>query len=200
MSEKGLRSRLAKIYAATHMKYAREEEAINFLQEVRLPGPLLAVMPREASTFEAARHVLPYLQHFLGGVDNPVMVRTFLHETYKNWIDSRLIGHAFCWTERDLNVLRLLGNKLLNQVAQLGCSVALDLNLEDDLAASYICGLTGARVRMSLGRRKLGQFYNLVLDLPISDDLALTYQTLSRQLHRTFYQESGEFPESLDEY
>lgn len=198
MSEKGLRARLARLYAGTHLKYAREALPVSFLTEMRSQGPLLVIMPREAAVFEAARHVLPFLRHVTSGEEGPVRVHAYLHETYKNWIDNRLISAALPWNDRDLNMLKLPGNRLLNRIAELGCGVAIDLNLEEDLPAAYVCGITGARVRMCIGRRGAAPYYNLEMDVPVAaDDLKLTYQTFVRQLHRSFFRDSAALPEEL---
>jgi len=198
MNDKGMRARLARLYASTHLKYAREAIPVSFLAEMRSQLPMLVIMPREAALFEAARHVLPFLRHVTSGEDGPVRVHAYLHETYKNWIDGRLIPAALAWNDRDLNLLKLPRNRLLNQVAGLGCGVAIDLNLEEDLAAAYVCGITGARVRMCIGRRGAAPYYNLEVDVPVAaDDLRLTYQTFVRQLRRSFFQGSGRLPEEL---
>ena len=38
--------------------------------------------------------------------------------------------------------------------------MAIDLNLEEDLSASYICGITGAPVRLAIGDRAEDRYYN----------------------------------------
>jgi hypothetical protein len=192
MSEQGLRARVAKLYASAHLRYTREALPVSFLSEMRSAGPMLVIMPREAAHFEAARHVLPFLRRVTSGEDGPVCVHAYLHETYKNWIDSRLISAALAWNDRDLNLLKLPGNKLLNRVAELGCGVAIDLNLDEDLRAAYVCGITGARVRMCIGRRGAAPYYNLEIDIPVArDDLKLTYDTFVRQLRLSFFPGQG---------
>jgi hypothetical protein len=201
MNKKGFRNKLANIYANTHLRYAREVESINFSEEMNAASGILVVMPRDAKTVEAARHVLPFLLHFLGGDENTSRITTCLHETYKNWIDQRMIPYAITWNDKDLNMLKLPGNKLLNKIADMNCSVAIDLNIDEDLASSYLCGLTGSRVRIGIGTKEESDYYNLIFDIPVSDDeLKLTYHTLSRQLHRTFFRGIGDFPESISEY
>jgi hypothetical protein len=199
MSKKtGLRNKLAGVYAKTHLKYARESRPVNFRQEFSGKAPLLVVMPREAGDFEAANRVLRYLKHFCGGNTAPVRIHAYLHETYKNWIDERLISAAFAWNESELNMLHLPGQQLLNRVADLEPGVVIDLNVKENLAASYMSGMIGAPVRLCLGRRQ-SPWYNLEIDIPIShDDLKLTYQSFVRQLHRCFFQDVCDFPENLD--
>lgn len=201
MSEKGLRSRLARAYASTHLKYTRESESVSFFEEVAKQGPVLVVMPRDASHFEAARTVLPYLRYVTSGEDDPVRVHAFLHETFKTWIDSRLISHSLSWNDKDLNLLKLPGNRILNRVAALGCDMAIDLNLEEDLQAAYVCGLTGAKVRISIGASHQSGFFNVEIHTPVNpDDLKQTYQQFTRQLHRIFFHGRGEYPTSLNAY
>jgi hypothetical protein len=199
MSKKaGLRSKLAGFYAKTHLRYARESRPVNFRKEFAEGGPILVIMPREASDFEAANRVLRYLKFFCGGSDSPVRIHAYLHETFRTWIDERLISASYAWVEKDLTLLGLPDQALLNRVADLEPGVVIDLNLEEDLAASYLCGMVGASVRMCLGRRQ-SPWYNLEMDIPIcADDLKLTYLSFARQLHRCFYQDICEFPENLD--
>ncbi len=198
--ESGIRTKLAQAYARMHHRYGAEVAPVNFYQAMHFSGPMLIILPRESTAFDAARHVLSYLRYFVGGDNARIPLHAFLHETYKNWLDSRLIPYAMAWSDQDLNMVRLPGNKLLNRVAALKCTVALDLNLEEDLSAAYVIGMTGAQVRMSIGAPRLQQFYNLQLQVPVSKDLRETYHNVSRQLYRTFYHECGEFPETLDEY
>jgi hypothetical protein len=198
MSATGLRSKLANLYASAHHRYARQQEEVSFFQELARRGPILVVMPREATCFEAARHVLPHLRQFTSGPDGSARIHAFLHETYKNWIDSRLISQSVAWTDNDLNALRLPSHRLLNQVAALHCDVALDLNVDEDLACGYVVGMTGAKIRMSLGVRQHKQFYNVELRVPVNrDDLRQTFLGLTRQLHMTFFRTSGEAPTEL---
>ncbi|MDP2360496.1 MAG: hypothetical protein Q8O14_07070 [bacterium] len=199
MSATGIRGRLANLYAATHHRYtAREPVPVSFFEELARQGPILVVMPRDPTCFEAARHVLVHLRHFTTGEDGPVRIHTFLHETFKNWIDSRLISHALAWADDDLNALRLPSNRLLNQVAGLRCDVALDLNVDDDLGAAYVVGMTGAKIRISMGPRQHRQFYNVELRVPVDlGDLRRTYLGLTRQLHQTFFPSEGEAPTEL---
>ncbi len=198
MSATGLRNKLASFYASAHHKYTQEPEPVSFFQELGRKGPILVVMPREATCFEAARHVLPHLRQFTTGDDGPARIHTFLHETYKNWIDSRLISQAVAWGDGDLNALHLPSNRLLNQVAGLHCDVALDLNVDEDLGSAYVVGMTGAQIRISLGARQNRQFYNVELRVPVNrDDLRQTYLGLTRQLHNTFFRTSGEAPTEL---
>ncbi len=201
MNQKGLRSKLARAYAAAHLKYTRESEAVSFFEEVAKRGPLLVIMPRDATMFEAARTVLPYLRWVTSGEEEPVRVHVYLHETFKTWIDSRLISHSISWADRDLNILKLPGNNLLNRVAKLGCDMAIDLNLEEDLQSAYICGITGAKVRIGMGSRAQKNNYNVEIHTPVNpEDPRQTYQQFSRQLHRIFFHGRGEYPTGLDTY
>ncbi len=197
MKARGIRSRLAKIYAGTHLKYAREDIAVNFGQVLLGQSPILVLMPREAGAFEAARPLLSYLYYFTrpaeGGLPRPIHV--YMHEIYRNWIDGRLMSDVICWSDEDHNMLKLPNNRLVNKVAGLACGVALDLNLEDDLGASYICGITGAGVRMAIGDKAEQPYYNLRLNLPPAEEDRLVYMALARHLHRAFFYSCGDFPE-----
>jgi|GEM_PF-1999356 len=193
-----IRGKLANLYATAHHRYTRELAPVSFLEEISRQGPILVVMPRDATCFEAARHVLVHLRNFTTGEDGPVRIHAFLHETFKNWIDSRLISQAVAWSDTDLNALRLPSTKLLNQVANLGCDVALDLNVDEDLGAGYVVGMTGAKIRIALGARQHRQFYNVEMRTPVDrDDLRRTYLGLTRQLHMTFFRSGGETPTEL---
>lgn len=198
MGATGLRSKLATFYASAHHRYTRETAPVSFFQELARQGPVLVLMPRDPTCFEAARHVLPHLRQFTTGEEGPVRIHTFLHETFKNWIDSRLISLAVAWGDGDLNPLHLPSNRLLNRVADLHCDVALDLNLEEDLGAAYVAGMTGAKIRISLGARQHRQFYNVELRVPVDRaDPRKTYLGLTRQLHMTFFRSGGEAPTEL---
>jgi len=198
MAATGLRGKLAHLYANAHHRYTREATPVDFFAELARQGPVLVVMPRDPTCLEAARHVLVHLRLFTTGEEGPVRIHTFLHETYKNWIDSRLISHAVAWGDDDLNALRLPSTRLLNQVAGLGCDVALDLNVDDDLAAAYVVGMTGAKIRISLGARTHRHFYNVELRVPVDrDDLRGTYLALTRQLHLTFFRSESATPTEL---
>jgi hypothetical protein len=198
MSGTGLRNKLANFYASAHHKYTRETAPVSFFEELARQGPILVVMPRDPTCFEAARHVLVHLRQFTTGEEGPVRIHAFLHETFKNWIDSRLISHALAWGDGDLNALRLPSNRLLNAAAELRCDVALDLNVDEDLCASYVVGMTGAKIRICLGARQHRQFYNVELRVPVDrDDLRKTYLGLTRQLHMTFFRSSGDAPTEL---
>ncbi len=197
MKARGIRNRLAKVYAGTHLKYAREDSEINFGKVLLGEDPILVLMPREAGAFEAARPVLPYLYYFTRSqaVGRPRPIHVFMHEIYRNWIDSRLMSDVLCWSDDDHNMLKLPNNRLVNRVAELGCGVALDLNLEEDLGASYVCGITGAGVRMAIGDKADQRYYNMRINLPPSEDDRLLYMALARHLHRAFFYACGDFPE-----
>jgi hypothetical protein len=198
MGATGLRDRLARLYASAHHKYTRDNAPVSFLEELARQGPILVAMPRDPTNFEAARHVLPHLRQFTTGDEGPARIHTLLHETFKNWIDTRLIPQALAWGDGELNRLRLPSHRLLNRVAGLGCGVALDLNLDEDLGAAYAVGMTGARIRISLGERAHRQFYNVELMVPVDrQDLRKTYLGVVRQLHQTFFPSGGETPTEL---
>lgn len=200
MKTGGIRSRLARIYAGTHLKYARETEEVNFSRVLCGSGPMLVVMPRELTAFESCIHVLKYLRHFVQGEGGRAerAIHPCLHEIYRNWIDARLVGNVVSWNDSDLNMLHLPDHDLINRIAALGCTVAIDLNLVEDLSASYICGITGAPVRMAIGARADARYFNLRIDLPASGDERLVYLAFVRQLHRAFFSHSGPFPENPD--
>ena len=157
-------------------------------------------MPRELGAFESCIHVLKYLRHFVQGEGGRAerVIHPCLHEIYRNWIDARLISEVVSWSDDDLNMLQLPNNALINRIAALGCTVAIDLNLGEDLAASYISGITGAPVRLAIGDRADTRFYNLRIDLPPSGDERQLYMSFVRHLHRAFFSQSGPFPEDPD--
>lgn len=200
MKTGGIRSRLARLYAGTHLKYARETEEVDFSRVLCGNGPILVVMPRELKAFESCLPVLKYLRYFVQGEGGRAerVIHPCLRATFRSLLDTRFVGETVSWSDTDLTFLHLPNNELINRIAALGCSVAIDLNLEEDLSASYICGITGAPVRLAIGDRAEDRYYNTRIDVPTSGDERQLYLAFVRQLQRVFFPMSGPFPENPD--
>jgi len=157
-------------------------------EEVEIPSGLFEVrnilvcLPEKLEDFAAARNLLPSLQRAFqkGGIT------VVLKEGYRNFFDEPSPFRFISINQNDITLLGFPKPNIVEQIKALNSDLAIDLNPDFRFLSAYLCGVSGARWRVSFVRKRGDHFFNLQIQACPEGDLKRSYHNLIGYLAELF--------------